>query len=291
MAATASDDARTIGRAPWVLSAGLLVATVVAALTGLVAPDLIHGPAVMVGSMQGTALVVLVVAVPILVIAMAATRGGHDVPLLAVVAWIGALVFITYQGWMFLFAIPFNGLFLVYVAMFGLGFWALVTLLLGVPFAAYARDFSPTLPARALSAWTIACCVAFYGLWLKNVVPATFDSEAPAFLEGTGMVTATNYVLDMALFLPFTIAVAVGLWRRDAWGLVLGGAMLLMLTLESIAIAVDQWMGSAADPASPVASASITPLFLVVAAITAVTFGLWYRGTLHPRSAAATAGA
>jgi hypothetical protein len=65
--------------------------------------------------------------------------------------------------------------------------------------------------------------------------------------------------------------------------------MLLMLTLESLAIAVDQWFGAAADPASPVASAAITPLFLLVAAITAAALGLWVRGTVRrgPPSVAA----
>jgi hypothetical protein len=273
-------ERRPLGRAPWVLSTLLLVPVAVATVTALVMPDLVHGPAVMVGSMRGTALVVLLLAVPILGASMLAVRRDRA-PLLAIVGWIGAVAFIAYQGWMFLFAVPFNGLFLVYVAMFGLGFWGLVTLLLDVPYERYAASLSSALPARGLAGWMIASCIAFYALWLKNVVPASFDSEAPSFLAGTGMVTATNYVLDMALFLPFTIAVAVALWRRTAWGLLIGGAMLLVLTLESIAIAVDQWTGSAAAPASSVASASITPLFLVVAAISAVAFGLWYRGTVH----------
>jgi hypothetical protein len=67
--------------------------------------------------------------------------------------------------------------------------------------------------------------------------------------------------------------------------------MLLMLALESVAIAADQWFGAAADPASPIASAAITPLFLVVAAISAAAFGLWYRGTIRtaPRRATASA--
>ena len=160
---------------------------------------------------------------------------------------------------------------------------------MGVPAKAYASSFAATLPARLLAGWMIASCVAFYALWLKNVVPASFDSVDPAFLAGTGMVTPTNYVLDMALLLPFTIAVAVALWRRTSWGLVVGGAMLLMLTLESIAIAVDQWFGSAADPGSPVASAALTPMFLVVAAITAAAFGLWYRGTIRASTRSATA--
>jgi hypothetical protein len=250
---------------------------VLSATTALLRPDLINGPAVMVGSMQGTALVVLVVALPVLALAMAVARRGGGVR--AIAGWTGAVAFLAYQGWMFLFAIPFNGLFLVYVVMFGCGFWALVVLALRTPAASLAAGFDPALPARVLAGWMIVSCLAFYGLWLKNVVPASLDSTAPAFLAGTGMVTPTNYVLDMALFLPFTLLVSVALWRRTAWGLVLGGAMLLALTLEAAAIAADQWMGAAADPGSPVASAAMTPVFGAVALITLVATGAWYRAS------------
>ncbi len=275
-----------IGRAAWVLSVLLLVAAGVATVSALAVPELLHGPAVMVGSMRGTALVVLVLGVPIIIVAMASARHGR---LLGVIGWIGGVAFIAYQGWMFLFAIPFNGLFLVYVAMFALSFWAFVALLVSLRADAYAASFTATLPARLLAGWMIASCVAFYALWLKNVVPASFDSVAPAFLAGTGMVTPTNYVLDLALFLPFTIVVAAALWRRTTWGLVMGGAMLLVLVLESVAIAVDQWAGAAADPGSPVASAAITPLFLAVAAISAAAFALWLRGTIRTRTRQAPA--
>src|SRR4051794_25742334 len=204
-------DKRPLRSAPWILSTLALVATCIAAIAALAIPDLVHGPAVMVGSMRGTALVVLALAVPIVIVAMTAAR--HD-RLLGVVGWVGGLAFIAYQAWMFLFAIPFNGLFLVYVAMLAFGFWGLVALLITMRADAFAASFSPALPARLLAGWMIASCLAFYALWLKNVVPASFDSVAPSFLAGTGMVTATNYVLDMALFLPFTIVVAVALWRR-----------------------------------------------------------------------------
>jgi hypothetical protein len=266
----------------------LVVAAAVAAMSAIALPDWLHGPAVMVGSMRGTAIVVVVLAVPILVLGLAFARTGS---LPGLVTWIGAVAFLAYQGWMFLFAVPFNGLFLVYVAMFAFGFWGLVALSTGVPFEGYAARFDPSLPVRLLAGWMVASCVAFYALWLKNVVPALFDSAQPAFLAGTGMVTATNYVLDMALFLPFTIAVAVALWRRTAWGLVMGGAMLLMLVLESTAIAVDQWVGAAADPGSTVASAAISPLFIGVAIAGLAAFGLWYRGAVRRSGGPAIAGA
>ena len=275
---SARRDGPRLEAAARVLSLLVIPVAGIAAAVPIAVPDWVHGPAVMVGSMRGTALVVLIGALPILATSLLATR-RHS--LAGVVGWIAAIAFIAYQGWMFLFAVPFNGLFLVDVAMFGLAFWALVSLAIGLPFEAYASSFDRSLPARPLAAWMVASCVAFYGLWLKNVVPASFDSASPAFLAGTGLTTATNYVLDMALFLPFTILVAVALWRRTAWGLVMGGAMLLMLVLESIAIAVDQWAGSMADPASPVASAAISPLFLVVAAIGLVGLALWYRGTIR----------
>jgi hypothetical protein len=289
---TTATDQQRIGAAAWVLSGLLLVAAAIATISALAAPRLLHGPAVMVGSMRGTSLVVLLLAMPILVLAMAAARGGR---LLGVVGWIGSVLFITYQGWMFLFGLPFNGLFLVYVAMFAFGFWGLVALLVGVPVRAYAASFASEMPVRLLAGWLVASCLAFYALWLKNAVPALFESDAPKFLAGTGMVTGTNYVLDMALYLPLTIVVAAALWRRTAWGLVVGGAMLLMLVLESLAVAADQWAGSAADPASSVASAAMTPMFLVVALIGLGALGLWYRATTRsqaePSKAAATPGA
>jgi hypothetical protein len=225
--------------------------------------------------MRGTALVMLVLGIPLLALAMATAREGN---VLAVVGWIAGLVFLTYQAWMFLFAVPFNGLFLVYVTMLAAGFWAIIAIFAGLDVDRLTGRPGPAMPVRVLAGWMVGSSIAFYGLWLAKAVPAMFASATPAFLEGTGMVTATNYVLDMAFFLPFTIIAAVALWRRTAWGVVAGGAMLVVLVLESVSIAVDQWAGSAADPASTVASAALLPMFLVVAMIGVVMVSLWIRG-------------
>ena len=267
------------GPATTVLSILLLASSAIACVTALAMPDLIHGPAVMIGSMRGTALVMLVLGIPLLALAMAT---AHDGNVLAVVGWIAGLVFLTYQAWMFLFAVPFNGLFLVYVTMLAAGFWAIVALVASLDAERLTGRPGPAMPVRLLAGWMVGSSIAFYGLWLAKAVPALFASETPAFLEGTGMVTATNYVLDMAFFLPFTIVAAVALWRRTAWGVVAGGAMLVVLVLESVSIAVDQWAGSAADPASTVASAALLPMFLVVAMIGVVMVSLWVRGLGHP---------
>jgi hypothetical protein len=58
------------------LSGALLIITVIAATMTLAAPDVLTGPAAMNGSARGTALVVLVIAVPSLMLSLHPDRGG-----------------------------------------------------------------------------------------------------------------------------------------------------------------------------------------------------------------------
>ena len=52
-----------------------------------------------------------------------------------------------------------------------------------------------------------------------------------------------------------------------------------MWVLKSISIAVDQWYGHAADPASTVASAALVPAFAALALIGLIPAGLLLRGS------------
>src|SRR3954453_17808233 len=77
-----------IGRAPYVLSAALVLVAAVASALTFFAHGILRGPAVMNGSARGTALVVLLVAVPVLSLSMAAAaRGSVRAP----VVWLGGL--------------------------------------------------------------------------------------------------------------------------------------------------------------------------------------------------------
>lgn len=262
------------GSAAYLLSVLLVVDAIVATIASLGWPDLIHGPAVSVGSLRGTALVVLVVALPVLVASMVAARRGAG---LAVVGWLGALGYVTYQGILFLFGSPFNGLFLFYVGMLSFGLWAVIALVPRVDVAAFAAKFDGRTPVRAIGGFLVVLAGAFYLLWLRAIVPALFDSEQPAFLVGTGMITGAGQVIDLSFALPITVLAAVTIWQRRTWGYLLGGVMLVMLGIESVSIGVDQWFGAMADPDSPVVSAAMLPAFLVIAAIDFALLWLYAR--------------
>lgn len=255
-------------RAPYVLSAAAAAATVAAALPTLAVDGLLHGPAAMNGSARGTALVMAVLAVPVLVVSMLrARRGSHR----AVPVWAGALAYLVYNAVMLLFGTPFNAAFLLYVATLSLSLWSLVALLVSVDVPdlwSRARIRPVTRRAVAVLTWVVVGLNAL--AWLRGIVPGMAHSEAPAFLDGTGLTTLPTYVQDLAVWLPLLAVGAWWLWRGTAWGLMVVGAGLVMLTLEGVGVAADQTWGHLADPASTVVSLAAAPAFLVVAVVTLV---------------------
>jgi hypothetical protein len=60
---------------------------------------------------------------------------------------------------------------------------------------------------------------------------------------------------------------ALGVWRGQAPRIALAAAGSVFWIVEALGVAVDQWWGHAADPASPVASVAAVPMFLVLAAV------------------------
>jgi uncharacterized protein (TIGR03382 family) len=263
-----------VGRAPYALSIALAVVTSAAVVAALLFRDALRGPAVSVGNMQGTALVLLVVTLPVLIAAMLLLARGVTV---ALVFWLGALGSIAYQSVLFLFGIPFNAFFFLDVAMLSLSTWSLVALTAWIPVAAVVGRIGAHAPVRVVAGYLLVIAALFLALWLQATVPAVLSDEPPVFLEGTGMTTGPVQIVDLAFTLPLMVLAAALLLRRRPWGYVLTGALLVMLAIETASIGVDQWMGHAADPASPAASAELTPVFAVLTVIGVVVLGIFLR--------------
>jgi len=270
---------------PYWTSVALTAVSTTAAGFTLFAPAILNGTPAMNGSARGTALVALFIAIPLLVASLAMVARGGVRP---IIVWLGAAGFLQYNSVLFLLATPWNSLFLLYVAMFALGFWTLVLLLRAIDVPAFARRLSPRLPARALAGYLAVISVLNAGAWLREVIPGLFK-KSPAFLDGTGLTTNPVYVQDLSFWIPLMAVSAVLLWRRQAWGLVLAGGMLVYFFIESISVAVDQWMGGTADPTSTVASVALAPVFGALALVGLVPLFFYFRN-LKTGSAAEAGG-
>jgi hypothetical protein len=272
------------GIAYW-LSGALAVAAAASALLTYLVSDVLRGPAVMNGSARGTALVVLLVGVPVLACSLVLARRGSAI---AVVTWLAATGFLLYNALMFVFATPANRLFLVYLAMLSLAVWSAGTLLWQADTQALRRLIPARGPARLAAGYLWALAVLNGGAWLVRILPSLAVSGEPAYLRGTGMTTNIVFVQDLALWVPLMAVVAAWLWRREPRGYLLGGASLVMGAIESVAVAADQWYGHAADPASTVVSAVLTPVFAALAVLSLAVAWPLLRGLAPARTPASS---
>lgn len=258
-------------RWPTVLSlAASAVAAVAAAWTWL-DPGLLRGPAVMNGSARGTALVMLVLTVPISLVGLVGARAGSR---RAVVLWLGALASLLYQAFLLVFATPFNAAFLLYVGLLAVAAWAVATAMHDLDVEDFGVGGGP-LRGIAVYVWVVAALNA--AAWLRQIAPALGSSGEPAFLTGTGMTTNAVFVEDLAVWLPLAAVGAAWLWRRRPVGVLVVGSLLAMWFIESVSVSVDQWMGHHADPASAVASDTMVVPFALLALVSLIPLAVMLR--------------
>jgi hypothetical protein len=255
-------------RIPVVLSWLCVLIAVLAGTWTVLDPGLLHGPEAMQGSARGTALVVLVLAVPTVVVAMTRAQGGSRAALLV---WAGGLLYLVYNAVLFLFLTPFNSAFLAYVALLSTALWSVATLAATRDLRQLARSLGAGLPERSyprVVAVYLGTIVVLNTLaWLRVVVPALSGPFPAPFLDGTGVATNAIYAQDLAVWLPLAGVSAVWLWRGRPLGYLLAAAVLTMWAIEGVSVAADQWWGHQADPASQVVFAGAVVPFLVLAAV------------------------
>lgn len=256
----------------WVSSALAVLAAATASLTFFL-PDVLTGPAVSNGNARGTALIMMTIGVPALVVSMLrAARGSWR----SHVVWMGVLSYLTYNGFLFLFATPLNSLFLLYVAMFSLGLFALGSLVIATE-PHVVSEHLPELPTRGLAiyAWTIVGLNVV--MWLRGIIPTIGAADPTSVLEGTGLVTNPSWVQDLAFWLPMAAIAARWLWLRKPWGFVFIGAWLVYGLIESIGVAVDQLFGYAADPSTPHATVAGAAVFAGLALAGLIPIFFYFR--------------
>ena len=248
----------TAHRVPYAVSTALVVVAILTSGASFLFWGVFERDVPMtVGNMRGTALAMLVIAVPLLISSMIQSSRGS---LPARFLWLGSLAYIAYNAMMFCFALQFNSFLLLFTALLSLSFWSLVALLSHFDTSAVTAA-GTRVPVRAIAAYMWVCLVVFSLTWLRDIIPATIGNTFPDSFEGTGLTQNPIYVLDFAFTFPLLAIGAAWLWRRRAWGYVIGGMMVVMLTIETAGIAIDQAFGHLHDPSASLGAVPIMVAF------------------------------
>jgi len=133
--------------------------------------------------------------------------------------WLGLLLYIIYSYFLYACFVHFNRLFLVYVSVLGLAFWALVGAASAAGFHRFAAVFDRERTYRAQASYLMASGLLFGLLWLSDIVPALASGTAPRDVTEVGLPVNPIHVLDLAFVLPAMIITSVSLWKRRLFGL------------------------------------------------------------------------
>ena len=262
------EDSRPFSVALGLTTVLLLVFAITGAVT-LIAPTILRDPPGYAGNALGTYVVILFVAIPVTALAMrAAARGSLG----ARFVWLGGVGYLLYNAILTSFSLQFNELFLLYVSSLSLAVWSLVAVLATIDVETLPGRLHPRFPVRTVGGYLVATALAFAVLWLMDVLPAQLLGHRPASLRGTALPTNAVQVIDFAFTLPVSAAAGIWLWRRRPWGFLLSGMMLVLLTLESVSIAVDQYVGHRADPTQPVGTVTLFVVLTVIGAVPTIGF-------------------
>jgi hypothetical protein len=173
------------------------------------------------------------VAYPALVIlALLAFNGS----LPAYLGWLGALGYSAYTYTIYAFSVHFGPLFPLYVAVWGISIYALVGGLLSLNIDRVKERFNAQAPVRSTATLLLLIGIAFYLLWLSDVVPAAIQGDTPQALIDAGLPSNPVHVLDLGVFLPLMLAAGLLLWRRRGLGYCLAPPLLVATMLLGLGI-------------------------------------------------------
>ncbi|GAB4481498.1 MAG: hypothetical protein Kow0088_23770 [Anaerolineales bacterium] len=247
------------------LTVPIAILLAIASGSGVFISDLYRDTPNLVAQAIGQDAITLVVALPTLALsALLAGRGSPRARLL----WLGSLIYTVYTYVGYAFAVRFNSLFLVYVALLGCSTYALIGGLVTTDWAGVKAGFTERTPAKAVSIYLGLIVVLFYLLWLSEAIPASLSGNPPQSLIDAGTPTNFVQVLDMAWLLPAVAITAVSLWRKRSLGYTLAGALLTHFVLLTLAIlSMVAFMGRAGQPV-------VIPQVVIYGFLAVVSIGL-----------------
>lgn len=223
---------------------------------------------------RGTDAVTLLVAVPLLVVAVLGYRRGSlrwQLTLTGVLAW-----FLYVYATMAVGA-AFNPLFLVYVSLFSASLWTFVIAVRTMDVDALAGQVE-RLPRRVPATLMLASGAATALIWLVPVLAAQITGATPARLDS--YTTLVTTAIDAAVITPAAFAAGVLILRRSASGYLLAVPLLVLeamlapmigaQTISQLSAGVALAPGEVIGPLAGFMLLAITAIWVLVITLRAV---------------------
>lgn len=207
---------------------------------------------------QANDLVTLLVGVPMLAISSwLALRGSLRGQLLLT----GTVGFFLYTYLSVSMLASFNALFLMYVAICALSFYAFVLSMMSFDLKTLPDHFQAHLPRRWIAGLLFLMAAFLALLWLGTILSPLLQNETAALDNTT---TFVIQAMDLIWIVPGAILAGILLLRRNAWGYLLTCICVMKVTILGLAVSamgINQMLAGTPD------SLPMTIPFLVIAVL------------------------
>src|SRR3712207_5855413 len=178
--------------------------------------------------------VTLVVGIPLLAVSTWLTRRGSTRGLLL---WMGTLFYFAYC-YFFNVVGGFNALFLVYIAIVSASLYGLLSLLFAIDAEALGDRFATRTPTRLVGGFFIGISLLFALMWGGMSITSAVAGVQPE------EVLREVVIIDLTVLLPLLFFGGLRMWRREAWGYVLGGLLLVKVLATGSTLAFTTALGA-----------------------------------------------
>jgi len=213
--ARSNDGLRSAARA----SAIVVILMLVESVLGLLVHDLYHEDRWGVAAARGNDLITLALVAPMLALAVARRQRPRWV-----LVWLGGLFYGVYNFAYYAFGMAFNDVFLLHVATMALAIVALVCLVSNLDATEVTSSLNVRPSDRLIAGYMALVGSALIVAWGGFSLRYAITGELPRDVMPPTAVHLV-YALDMSLLAPAFLAGGLLLWRRSAWGYVLGVAV------------------------------------------------------------------
>jgi hypothetical protein len=214
-----------------------------------------------------------------LILAVLALRGS----LRAYLLWLGVLTFTVYNYVIYTFSVPFGPLFLLWVAVFGLGLYSLIGGITAVNHKVVEATFASRRAVQVVAWFLIITAALFSWLWLSEDIPALLANTRPQSLVDMALPTNPVHILDLAFFLPAVVATGGMLLKRVSFAYTLAPSSIVFLILTGIPILITPVVQTARGELA--AWGVVAPIGTLTVLLLALL--IWFFSTMRPQQESA----
>jgi hypothetical protein len=253
----------------YMTSSLIAIMMAVVSVVGLTNRTLIYSSEELVQGFLPNDIANLLIGLPILIGCMWAARRGK---LAGLLCWPGALIFVIYNYFAYVYAIPLSWAYLGYLSLVALSIYTLIGLVASIDREAVATRLAGKVPEKFAG----GVLAGFGGLFLLRVF-----LEIGGTLTGGDPMPVPELAANISDFFtsPMLIIGGVLLWRRRAFGYLAGLGLLFQASMLFVALVLFLVVQPMLTDA-PFAAMDVI-FVLVMGLVCFVPFGLYLRGVIR----------